>query len=51
MKQLGRGAAGLTALVDHFTIHSVVPQMFAGPLAGIYDPAGPLPDGSVRLKR
>ncbi|MFJ2203600.1 hypothetical protein ACIQPP_48525 [Streptomyces violaceusniger] len=51
MKQLGRGAAGLTALVDDFSVHSVVPQMFAGPLAGIHDPAGPLPDGFAKLKR
>ncbi|MGP3961024.1 recombinase family protein [Nonomuraea sp. 3N208] len=41
MKRLGRDAAELTALADHLTAHGLVLEMLAGPLAGIYDPAGP----------
>jgi DNA invertase Pin-like site-specific DNA recombinase len=41
MKRLGRDAAELTALADHLTAHGLVLEMLAGPLPGIYDPAGP----------
>ncbi|MER6146079.1 recombinase family protein [Streptomyces sparsogenes] len=41
MKRLGRDAAALTALADHLTAHGLVLEMLAGPLPGIYDPAGP----------
>ncbi|MFI7443204.1 recombinase family protein [Nonomuraea indica] len=41
MKRLGRDASELTALADHLTAHGLVLEMLAGPLAGIYDPAGP----------
>lgn len=41
MKRLGRDAAELTALADHLTGHGIVLEMLAGPLPGIYDPAGP----------
>ena len=41
MKRLGRDAAELTALADHLTAHSLVLEMLAGPLPGIYDPTGP----------
>jgi DNA invertase Pin-like site-specific DNA recombinase len=40
MKRLGRDAAELTALADHLTEHGLVLEMLAGPLPGIYDPAG-----------
>ncbi|MFG1682936.1 recombinase family protein [Nonomuraea sp. NPDC049269] len=40
MKRLGRDAAELTALADHLTAHSLVLEMLAGPLPGIYDPTG-----------
>ncbi|MCY0932490.1 recombinase family protein [Streptomyces sp. H27-H1] len=41
MKRLGRDAAELTALADHFTAHGLVLEMLAGPLQGMYDPSGP----------
>ncbi|GAA2443323.1 hypothetical protein GCM10010421_37950 [Streptomyces glaucus] len=41
MKRLGRDAAELTALADHLTAHGLVLEMLAGPLPGIYGPAGP----------
>ncbi|MFE7608653.1 recombinase family protein [Streptomyces celluloflavus] len=41
MKRPGRDAAELTALADHLTEHGLVLEMLAGPLLGIYDPAGP----------
>ncbi|MFD9949568.1 recombinase family protein [Nonomuraea sp. NPDC059023] len=41
MKRLGRDASELTALADHLTAHGLVLEMLAGPLAGLYDPAGP----------
>ncbi|MFD3793308.1 recombinase family protein [Streptomyces californicus] len=41
MKRLGRDAAELTARADHLTAHSLVLEMLAGPLPGIYDPIGP----------
>nr|WP_308800930.1 recombinase family protein [Streptomyces polyasparticus] len=41
MKRLGRDAAELTALADHLTAHGLVLEMLAGPLPGIYEPAGP----------
>ncbi|MGW4664900.1 recombinase family protein [Streptosporangium sandarakinum] len=41
MKRLGRDAGELTVLADHLTAHGLVLEMLAGPLAGIYDPAGP----------
>lgn len=41
MKRLGRDASELTALADHLSAHGLVLEMLAGPLAGIYDPAGP----------
>ncbi|MFD4861341.1 recombinase family protein [Streptomyces atratus] len=41
MKRLGRDAAELTALADYLTAHSLVLEMLAGPLPGIYDPIGP----------
>ncbi|MFI6739214.1 hypothetical protein ACIBI9_40365 [Nonomuraea sp. NPDC050451] len=31
----------LTAPADHLTAHGLVLEMYAGPLAGIYDPSGP----------
>ncbi|MFT2015555.1 hypothetical protein ACMA1D_06845 [Streptomyces sp. 796.1] len=40
-KRLGRDAAELTALASHLTAHGLILEMLAGPLAGIYDPAGP----------
>ncbi|MBB5085253.1 DNA invertase Pin-like site-specific DNA recombinase [Nonomuraea endophytica] len=41
MKRLGRDASELTALADHLTTHGLVLEMLAGPLAGLYDSAGP----------
>ncbi|MGW5971642.1 recombinase family protein [Streptomyces sp. NPDC055186] len=41
MKRLGRDAAELAALADHLTAHSLVLEMLAGPLPGIYDPTSP----------
>ncbi|WP_371933794.1 recombinase family protein [Streptomyces castrisilvae] len=43
MKRLGRDAAELTALADHLTAHGLVLETLAGPLPGIYDPAGAAP--------
>ncbi|MDI6102613.1 recombinase family protein [Actinoplanes sp. NEAU-A12] len=40
MKRLGRDAAELTALADHLSAHGLVLEMLAGPLPGLYDPAG-----------
>ncbi|MFF2297409.1 recombinase family protein [Arthrobacter sp. NPDC058127] len=40
MKRLGRDSAELTALADHLTAHGITLEMLAGPLTGIYDPAG-----------
>ncbi|MFC8299066.1 hypothetical protein ACIQH6_05040 [Micromonospora orduensis] len=38
--QQGAGRAELTALADHIVAHGLVLEMLAGPLPGIYDPAG-----------
>ncbi|MDP9868691.1 MULTISPECIES: recombinase family protein [Streptosporangium] len=40
MKRLGRDGAELTAIADHLAAHGLALEMLAGPLAGIYDPAG-----------
>jgi DNA invertase Pin-like site-specific DNA recombinase len=39
-RRLGRDAAELTALADHLSAHGLVLEMLAGPLPGLYDPAG-----------
>jgi DNA invertase Pin-like site-specific DNA recombinase len=41
MKRRGHDAAELAALTDHLTAHDLVLEMPAGPLPGMYDPAGP----------
>ncbi|MET7486761.1 recombinase family protein [Streptomyces sp. NPDC005538] len=40
MNRLSRDVAELTALADHLIAHGLVLEMLAGPLPGIYDPAG-----------
>ncbi|BAS14215.1 transposon Tn552 DNA-invertase BinR [Arthrobacter sp. Hiyo8] len=40
MKRLGRDSAELTALADHLSAHGIALEILAGPLTGIYDPAG-----------
>ena len=40
MKRLGRDSAELTALAEHLAAHGIAPEMLAGPLPGVYDPAG-----------
>ncbi|GAB2823780.1 hypothetical protein GCM10022221_22340 [Actinocorallia aurea] len=40
MKRLGRDTAELAALADHLAAHGLILEMLAGPLTGIYDPAG-----------
>ncbi len=40
MKRLGRDSAELTALAEHLAAHGIALEMLAGPLSGIYDPAG-----------
>ncbi|MCY1214758.1 hypothetical protein D9M72_265850 [compost metagenome] len=40
MKRLGRDSDELTAPADHLTAHGIALEMLAGPLTGIYDPAG-----------
>jgi DNA invertase Pin-like site-specific DNA recombinase len=40
MKRLGRDSAELTALAEHLAAHGIALEMLAGPLSGVYDPAG-----------
>lgn len=40
MKRLTQDGAELPALADHLTAHGLVLEMLAGPLVGVYDPAG-----------